>query len=228
MDFEEKFNWFVVGMLFTAIVFMTAWYIVVHREKPKEEPLEVVEEHSDVVYDELLAKNSELEQNVEMLEEKVEMLSFEIEEMYSIYEVENTKRTELKDVLNLTEDEITLLSKLVKREAGAEPFECKVLVCIVVFNRMYDSNFKNTLSEVIYEKGQFSPAEDGLEETIPTDDCYFAVKNALSLTYNEINEIYGTDLLFFRAATEEKVFGTNTTYAFTVGKTDFYRLNKKY
>lgn len=168
----------------------------------------------------------QLNQQIAMLEEQIEILSFQQEEIYSILESEFYKRTELKDVLTLSEDDLNLLAKLVKREAGGEPFECKVCVCLVVFNRMCDSNFKNTLSEVIYEKGQFSPAEDKLEETVPTADCYFAVKSALNLTYNEINEFYGTDLMFFRRATEEKVWGTNTTYAFTIGKTDFYRLTK--
>ena len=174
--------------------------------------------------------SNDVQSNLDDIQNKLDVLENNINELTVLTQeikAENYKRSELKDVLMLSEDEIELLARLVKCEAGNEPFETKVLVCVVVFNRMYDNNFKNTLSDVIYSSGQFEPVEKGyIETTTPSVDCYFAVQSALTLTYNEINELYGTDLMFFRAATEEKVFGKNTTYAFTVGKTDFYRLTK--
>ena len=224
---EDKFF---IGLVGAAIIGLIGALFYCSIDKIKTQELEYVDRNEyNYALNTLESYSNEVEhlnQQITILEEQIEILSFQQEEIYSVLENEFYKRTELKDVLTLSEDDLNLLAKLVKREAGGEPFECKVCVCLVVFNRMCDSNFKNTLSEVIYEKGQFSPAEDKLEETVPTADCYFAVKSALSLTYNEINEFYGTDLMFFRRSTEEKVFGTNTTYAFTVGKTDFYRLTK--
>lgn len=174
--------------------------------------------------------SNDVQSNLDDIQNKLDVLENNINELTVLTQeikAENYKRSELKDVLMLSEDEIELLARLVKCEAGNEPFETKVLVCVVVFNRMYDSNFKNTLSDVIYSSGQFEPVEKGyIDTTTPSVDCYFAVQSALTLTYNEINELYGTDLMFFRAAKQEKVFGVNTTYAFTVGKTDFYRLTK--
>ncbi len=177
--------------------------------------------------EQLKTDNEALEDELFRLAYSYEVTTERLNAKISELEAENLKRIEVKDILNLSEDEIDLLERLVKCEAGGEPFETKVVVCVVIFNRMYDSNFKSSLNEVIYEKGQFSPAIEGTIETaVPTEDCKFAVKIALSLTYSEINEDYGSDLMFFRKATKEKVFGTNTSYAFTVGNTDFYRLTK--
>lgn len=187
--------------------------------KQLDELEESIEKYSNDIHNSL----NDIQNQLDGIENSLNDLIVLTEEI----KAENYKRSELKDVLMLSEDEIELLARLVKCEAGNEPFETKVLVCVVVFNRMYDSNFKNTLSDVIYSSGQFEPVEKGyIETTTPSVDCYFAVQSALTLTYNEINELYGTDLMFFRAATEEKTFGVNTTYAFTVGKTDFYRLTK--
>ena len=158
-----------------------------------------------------------------------EELSKQIESIYATVESEIQNHSELKNVLMLSEEDVNLLAKLVKCEAGNDTFESKVTVCVVVLNRINDNRFRQkTVKDVIYAEGQFQPVTDGyFEVATPTDDCYFAVEYALSLTYTEINERYGldeykgTDLLYFRAATEEKVW-SNKEYAFTIGKTDFY------
>lgn len=225
---EDKRDLFIIILLSVAVaaavVFITSYCGVISSHEKKQH-----KEFDDFKID-FSNEVSDLKSEVEVLKEENSVLVLEAEELYSLIqnlEEQNFQNTELKDVLMLSEDEINLLSRLVKCEAGNEPFECKVLVCVVVFNRMYDSHFKNTLSDVIYSSGQFTPAETGsLETATTTDDTDFAVKMALSLTYNEINELYGTDLMFFRAATQEKTFGVNKEYAFTVGKTDFYRLTK--
>lgn len=209
---------FICCFVILFVVMMLSIYIVYNNDKQDKTQIDETEIA-------LKQENELLTEEVAMLQENVEMLSFEIEELYSAIQCEKSNGNELKDILNLSESEIELLARLVKCEAGGENFECKVNVCVVIFNRMFDNHFKTTLSDVIYEEGQFSPAIKGTIDTaIPTDDCYYAIKIALNLTYNDLKQDYGTDLLFFRAATEEKTFGTNTTYAFTVDNTDFYRL----
>ena len=209
---------FICCFVILFVVMMLSVYIIYDDDKQTETQINETEIA-------LTEENELLSEEVAMLQENVEMLSFEIEELYSAIQCEKSNGNELKDILNLSESEIELLARLVKCEAGGENFECKVTVCVVIFNRMFDSHFKNTLSDVIYEEGQFSPVIKGkIDTAIPTDDCYYAIKIALNLTYNDLKQDYGTDLLFFRAATEDKTFGTNTTYAFTVDNTDFYRL----
>ncbi len=222
---ENKF-WSYVSIFLNLLIIsiFVLFYIDTQNSfKDIQKQIDRLEETVEKYFNDVQSNLDDIQNKLDVLENNINDLTVLTQEI----KAENYKRSELKDVLMLSEDEIELLARLVKCEAGNEPFETKVLVCVVVFNRMYDSNFKNTLSDVIYTPGQFEPVEKGyIDTTTPSVDCYFAVQSALTLTYNEINELYGTDLMFFRAATEEKTFGVNTAYAFTVGKTDFYRLTK--
>lgn len=57
---------------------------------------------------------------------------------------------------NLTEDDVYLLACLVHSEAGYEPYEGKLAVANVVLNRLNGGYYGDTISDVIYAKGQFS------------------------------------------------------------------------
>ena len=52
--------------------------------------------------------------------------------------------------------EMELLAQLVEAEAGNQPFEGKCLIVDVVINRVESPDFPNTISEVIFQEGQFS------------------------------------------------------------------------
>lgn len=54
-----------------------------------------------------------------------------------------------------------LLGAIIQCEAEGEPYEGKLAVGSVVMNRVKSSYFPNTISGVIYEKGQFSPVASG-------------------------------------------------------------------
>lgn len=60
-----------------------------------------------------------------------------------------------------TQADIRLLAALVYYESGNQPYQGKLAVASVVLNRMNDSRFPDTLSGVIYQSGQFSPAMNG-------------------------------------------------------------------
>lgn len=57
--------------------------------------------------------------------------------------------------ITLTADEITLLEKIVWREAGNQSLVGQEAVAEVVLNRMASKDFPNTLYEVLSQKGQF-------------------------------------------------------------------------
>ena len=59
-------------------------------------------------------------------------------------------------------DDTTLLAAIIQCEAGSECYEGKVAVGAVVLNRMRSSRYPNSISGVIYQSGQFSPARNGL------------------------------------------------------------------
>ena len=53
------------------------------------------------------------------------------------------------------------MAAIIYCEAGAEPYQGKVAVGAVIMNRVRSSRFPNTISGVIYQKGQFGPAITG-------------------------------------------------------------------
>jgi len=61
--------------------------------------------------------------------------------------------------------ELDLLARLITAEADSEPYSAKVAVGGVVVNRVEDSRFPNSITDVIYEKSygyyQFTPVENG-------------------------------------------------------------------
>ena len=85
---------------------------------------------------------------------------------------------------NVSEEDVYLLSCLVHAEAGWEPYEGKLAVANVVLNRLNSGKYGNSISEVIYAKGQFSVAASGRLATVmaqgPNSESVQAAKEALS------------------------------------------------
>jgi hypothetical protein len=82
-------------------------------------------------------------------------------------------------------DTTLLLAALIHCEAGGEPYEGQVAVGAVVMNRVRSASFPNTIYEVIFSPGQFSPAMDGkldrvLESGKINESCIKAAKEAIS------------------------------------------------
>ena len=81
-------------------------------------------------------------------------------------------------------DDVTLLGALIYCEAGNQSYEGLVAVGAVVMNRVYSSSFPNSISEVIYQSGQFTPAYSGalssaLASGVPST-CYQAAAAAIA------------------------------------------------
>ena len=58
-------------------------------------------------------------------------------------------------------DDTTLLAAIIQCEAGSECYEGKVAVGAVVLNRKRSGSYPNSISGVIYQRGQFGPARNG-------------------------------------------------------------------
>ena len=84
-----------------------------------------------------------------------------------------------KEVINITNDDLLLLSKLVTGEARGESYEGQVAVAAVVINRVKDPRFPNTIKDVIYQKNAFSVVNDGSINMQPTESAYNAAIDAL-------------------------------------------------
>lgn len=82
------------------------------------------------------------------------------------------------DTLILTEEDRELLARIVYLEARGECFEGQVAVCEVVLNRILCEMFPDTVKDVLYAPGQFSPAAS-LPYTTPGEEQYRAVEEAI-------------------------------------------------
>ncbi len=79
----------------------------------------------------------------------------------------------------------TLLAALIYCEAGNQPYAGQVGVGAVVMNRVASGRFPNSIREVIYQRGQFTPAMTGkLDRIIASGkipaSCYEAARAALA------------------------------------------------
>ena len=96
----------------------------------------------------------------------------------SSIQVENLSQQK-KEVINITNEELLLLSKLVTGEARGESYEGQVAVAAVVINRVKDPRFPNSIKDVIYQKNAFSVVKNGSINLQPTESAYSAAQDAL-------------------------------------------------
>ena len=108
----------------------------------------------------------------------------------------NTQQTkeaeteECQQVMNLSDEQINLLSKLVAAEARGESYEGQVAVAAVVLNRVQDSRFPDSIEGVIYQKNAFSVVRNGYIKAERTEESDKAVKDALYGNDPTNNAIY--------------------------------------
>ena len=65
-----------------------------------------------------------------------------------------------------------LLASIIYCEAGNQPYEGQVAVGAVVMNRIKSSSYPDTMEEVIYQSGQFSPAMSGWLDRVRANQGY--------------------------------------------------------
>lgn len=69
----------------------------------------------------------------------------------------------------ITDDDYQVLLKIVQAEAGGEDIKGRMLVANVVLNRLENRGWGDTISDVVFYKGQFSPVADGRFFTVKPD-----------------------------------------------------------
>lgn len=143
------------------------------------------------------------DQNAYLLSEFV-TIDFKIDAGETLEEInirEDAEREEKRHVkygeYPTDEDTLMLLAALIHCEARGESYEGQLAVGAVVMNRVRSPKFPDTIYDVIFAPGQFSPAMDGkvdkvLESGEIKESCIEAAKEALSGVSNV------GDLKFFR------------------------------
>lgn len=114
-----------------------------------------------------------------------------------------------------------LLARIAMAEAEGESIEGKAMVILVVLNREKSSDFPDTIEEVIFEDGQFTPVENGRFERVePNAECWAALDMVLIDGWDE-----SEGALYFEAVYngENTWHSENLEYIKTVGNHNFYR-----
>ena len=152
--------------------------------------------------DEMNAQADAFEQDVNEKVQEVADATEEYQKIKAKYEEELrlsrlAAQSTWRDISEVTfeENDRYLLANLIYCEAGGEPYEGQVAVGAVVINRVLSSRYPDTVTGVIYQRGQFSPVDYGtlanaLNVNKATDSCYRAADEAMAGKTNVGNCVY--------------------------------------
>lgn len=91
-------------------------------------------------------------------------------------------------------DEVTLLAAIIQCEAGNECYEGQLAVGAVVMNRVRSGSYPNSIYEVVFQSGQFTPAGSGKVDAVinsgVNSSCVQAAQEALSGVDNTCGALY--------------------------------------
>lgn len=116
-------------------------------------------------------------------------------------------------------EDIKVLLKIAMAEAEGEGVEGKAYVMRVVLNRVLSEEFPETIKDVVFQKGQFTPVEDGGRywTVEPDEECY----KAYEMILNGWDKSKGA--LYFCTDGASKWIEDNTEYLYTVGNHNFFK-----
>lgn len=88
-------------------------------------------------------------------------------------------------------EEVLLLARCVEAEAGNQCAVGKRLVCDVILNRVNSARFPDTISDVIYQKGQFGVVYNGAIDAVQPSEI------TLQIVEEELQNRTDSGVLFF-------------------------------
>lgn len=132
-------------------------------------------------------------------------------------ETETVEQSKIRS-MDWNSDAVYKLAKLAMAEAESEDTEGKALVMLVVLNRVWSDEFPDTIEDVIFQEGQFSPISNGrYDEVEPDEDCY----RALQLIQTGWDKSRGAT--YFESKSDSTWHSENLTFLFKHGKHYFYK-----
>lgn len=145
-----------------------------------------------------------------------------------IYEESETEyileETEIANIETMSDEELAIayrinynFARLVMAEAEGESFEGKMMVALVIMNRVASPKFPNDIESVIFQSGQFTCIIDGRFYSVePNEDCFLAIQQVVE-GWND-----GSNALYF-SASSGGWHDYSLTYIKQVGNHKFYR-----
>ena len=141
-----------------------------------------------------------------------------VQKIHAQQSQEMEKRESLIGSMDWDSDDVYLLAKIAMAEAESEDTEGKALVILVVLNRVWSDGFPDTISEVIYQKGQFSPVSNGrFDRAEPDEDCYRALELIQTEGWDE-----SRGALYFESESASDWHRKSLSFLFKYGNHYFY------
>lgn len=156
----------------------------------------------------------------------VETGNVKLERFESVERVISYETMKQRFCIDVSDQDVDTLMRIVEAEAGGEDRKGKLLVANVVINRVKSRRFPNNVTDVVYQKAknvtQFSPVSNGfINQVKVSEETREVVYSALK------GEDVSNGALFFMArklvAPENAAwFDSNLTFLFSYGGHDFY------
>lgn len=129
------------------------------------------------------------------LEEEQEMLRKQAEEEAARQAAQTSGTVTVQHgAVAASADEVTLLAAIIQCEAGNECYEGQLAVGAVVMNRVRSGSYPNSIYEVVFQSGQFTPAGNGKVDAVinsgVNSSCVQAAQEALSGVDNTGGALY--------------------------------------
>lgn len=193
----------------------------------KWKALTVLEDNASTSYQDTVEDNNLFESSVNLEGSETEGSKVTTE-----VESEPQKPTVKKPTVNWNKTEIYELAKIAECEGGNQNIQTRILIIMVVFNRVQSDNFPNNIHDVIFEENngtyQFSPlAPDGSWwNTKPSKKSYKAVAKCMKQINNGCDDSKGA--LYFEAFGTDKEakkswHGRNLHLLYKSQSTRFYK-----
>lgn len=106
-----------------------------------------------------------------------------------------------------------LLARVVYGEARGEPYVGQVAIASIILNRVKSSQFPNTISGVVYQKGAFDVVSDGQINMTPNDTAIRAAQDAM----NGWDPTYGC-LFYYNPSTATNAWIKQKPIHLTIGR----------
>lgn len=192
-------------------------------------PTEAVLEEEDSYQGAVELKNIEL---VKSAQEEQVTTDVEITADAESENEPQTQETDSKIIINWSKSEIYELAKIAECEAGNQNIQTKILVIMVVYNRTQNSEFPDTIHDVIFEEHngtyQFTPVQPSGNwwNKEPSDESYEAVSVCKEQLENGYDNSGGA--LYFESfktdkESEQSWHGRNLQFLYKSQDVRFYK-----
>ncbi len=136
-----------------------------------------------------------------------------------------TEIAEIKEKTPFSTEETEMLRYIVQQEVRGASLKHKRIIVNVVLNRVNSADFPDNIPDVLFQKGQFTSAENCINKRYPPDeDTKKAVHEVLN---NECEDLSQGALYFYAPRwTDEKIAGwfeENLTFLFELEGHRFFK-----